>query len=263
MHEREAAEHGLRCLYQLIDLDLLGLQADALPELLRAVELMGFSGLNITHPCKQLILPLLNDLTEDARAIGAVNTVVLRGGKRMGHNTDWLGFRDGFLSGLPDASLANVVQLGAGGAGAAVAYSLLHLGAGRLTIIDPCASRCADLVERYRSRFGQERIHSSTDIEASLAGADGLVHATPSGMASRPGLPLPASLLRRNLWVAEIVYFPLETELLRAARALGCRTLDGSRMAVHQAVEAFRLFSGLDAEPERMHRQFIAQIQDR
>jgi shikimate dehydrogenase len=191
-----------------------------------------------------------------------VNTVILRNGKRTGHNTDWLGFRDGFLSGLPGASLANVVQLGAGGAGAAIAYALLHMGAGRLTIIDPCTSHCAELVEHYRSRFGRGRVCASTDIATSLAGANGLVHATPTGMASHPGLPLPASVLRSDLWVAEIVYFPLETELLRTARALGCRTLDGSRMAVHQAVGAFRLFSGSDADPDRMHQHFIAQTQE-
>lgn len=261
MHEREAQEHGLLCLYQLIDLEVLGLRADALPELLTAAERMGFAGLNITHPCKQLILPLLNDLSDDARAIGAVNTVVLRDGRRSGHNTDWVGFRENFAHGLPDAALGRIVQLGAGGGGAATAYALLKMGAGCLTIVDPDAERCAALVERYGAVFGGERIRASSDIEASMADADGLVHATPTGMVGHPGLPLPAALLRRDLWVADIVYFPLETELLRAAREAGCRTLDGGGMAVHQAIEAFRLFTGLEADAERMRRHFLAQLQ--
>jgi shikimate dehydrogenase len=134
------------------------------------------------------------------------------------------------------------------------------MGAGHVTVVDPAAGRRDALVGRYRAIFGQDRIAGSADIEASLAAADGLVHATPTGMDSHPGLPLPARLLRKELWVAEIVYFPLETELLRAARAAGCRTLDGSGMAINQAVEAFGLFSGLEANAERMSRHFLAQL---
>ena len=260
MHEREAAEHGLLCEYRLIDLETLGLEADALPEILEEAEHSGFAGLNITHPCKQSILPFLTDMSADAGLMGAVNTVVFFEGRRCGHNTDWLGFRDGFLRGLRGVSLERVVQLGAGGGGAATAYALLKMGAGHLDLVDPDETRCQALVDRYGAAFGPGRISVAADIEASLAVADGLVHATPTRMKSYPGLPLPGALLRSNLWVSEIVYFPLETELLRSARAVGCRTLDGSGMAVHQAIEAFRLFTGLEADPERMQQHFLAQL---
>jgi shikimate dehydrogenase len=96
------------------------------------------------------------------------------------------------------------------------------------------------------------------DLAAEVAAADGLVNCTPVGMAKLPGTPLPVALLRPALWVAEIVYFPLETELLRAARAIGCRTLDGGGMAVFQAVGAFRLFTGLEPDAARMQRHFAA-----
>lgn len=259
MHEREAAENGLRCEYRLIDLETLGLGAESLADLVNEAERDGFSGLNITHPCKQSIVSLLTDISEDAALMGAVNTVVFQRGRRFGHNTDWLGFRDGFLSGLKDVSLKHVVQLGAGGGGAATAYALLKMGAENIDLVDPDRRRCEALAERYNSAFGQGRIRVATDIEASLAAADGLVHATPTGMKNHPGMPLPGVLLQCNLWVAEIVYFPLETEFLRAARSAGCRTVDGSGMAVHQAIEAFRLFTGLEADPERMHQHFLAQ----
>ncbi|KTT47306.1 shikimate dehydrogenase, partial [Pseudomonas oryzihabitans] len=121
MHEREGDAQGLRYLYRLIDLDVLGLSADALPELLRAAQRTGFTGLNITFPCKQAIIPLLDDLSPEARGIGAVNTVVLADGRTVGHNTDCLGFAEGFRRGLPDVAKRLVVQLGAGGAGSAVA----------------------------------------------------------------------------------------------------------------------------------------------
>jgi shikimate dehydrogenase len=260
MHECEAAEHGVTCIYQLIDLDVLGLGIGELPELLTAAERMGFAGLNITHPCKQAILPLLTGLSGDAHSLGAVNTVVLHDGERIGHNTDWVGFSASFLRGLPDVPIDRIVQLGAGGAGAATAYAMLKMGAGHITIVDPDASRSSKLVERFASIFGEHRIESSADVEACLRGADGLIHATPTGMVGHPGIALPSHLLRPSLWVAEIVYFPLETELLRAARAAGCRALDGGWMAVQQAVEAFKLFSGLTPDPERMHRHFLASV---
>jgi shikimate dehydrogenase len=258
MQEREAQEHGLTCLYQLIDLDEPGRGPEALPELLTAAERVGFAGVNVTHPCKQAVLPLLTDLSEDARALGAVNTVVFRDGRRWGHNTDWLGFAAGFRRGLAGAAIGSVVQLGAGGAGAATAYAILKLGAGRLTIIDVDAGRGAALAARCTAVFGEGRAYASSDVAASLESADGLIHATPTGMFGHPGMALPASLLRPDLWVAEIVYFPLQTELLRAAQDAGCRTMNGSGMAVHQAVEAFRLFSGLEPDADRMHRHFAS-----
>ena len=89
-----------------------------------------------------------------------------------------------------------------------------------------------------------------------MAKADGLAHATPTGMASYPGLPLDPDLLRAEQWVAEIVYFPLETALLKAAKARGCRTLDGGGMAVFQAVRAFELFTGTTPDAERMMAHF-------
>jgi shikimate dehydrogenase len=258
MHEREAAEHGLACTYQLIALDERHCGPEALPELISDAERRGFAGLNITHPCKQAVLPLLTELSPDALALGAVNTVVFKSGKRTGHNTDWIGFYESFRRGLPGASVDRVVQLGAGGGGAATAYAILKLGAGHLTIVDIDAGRAAALAERCCALFGKGRAVYSTDAEASLQTAHGLIHATPTGMNAHPGLPMPAALLRSDLWVAEIVYFPLETELLRVARAAGCRTLDGSGMAVGQAIAAFRLFFGLEPDPERMHRHFLS-----
>jgi shikimate dehydrogenase len=256
MHEREADAQGLRCLYRLIDLDRLGIGPEALPELLVAAERMGFTGLNITFPCKQAVIPLLDELSAEARALNAVNTVVLKDGRRIGHNTDCSGFAESFRRGLPGARLDRVVVLGAGGAGAAVAYAALTLGAGEVAVFDLDRSRAEAAAARLSAAAGRVRL--TTDLVADMAVADGLIHATPTGMAKFPGLPLPAELLRPEQWVAEIVYFPLETGLLRVARARGCRTLDGGGMAVFQAVGAFRLFTGREPEAERMLRHFAA-----
>ncbi|MFJ3156993.1 shikimate dehydrogenase [Pseudomonas protegens] len=256
LHEQEGDAQHLRYLYQLIDLDQLGLDSSALPELLRAAEQMSFTGLNITFPCKQSILPLLDELSPEARGIGAVNTVVLKDGKRVGHNTDCLGFAEGFRRGLPDVARRQVVQMGAGGAGAAVAHALLSEGVEQLNIFDVEPQRAQSLADNLNQHFGSARARAGGDLSSALHSADGLVNTTPMGMAKLPGMPVPVELLRAQLWVAEIVYFPLETELLRNARALGCRTLDGGTMAVFQAVKAFELFSGQRADPQRMLAHF-------
>jgi shikimate dehydrogenase len=258
MHEKEGAEQGLRYAYRLIDLETRNLGAEALPELIDAAEREGFTGLNITHPCKQSVIPLLSDLSDDARALGAVNTVVFRRGKRFGHNTDWWGFAESFRRGLPNARLGHVVQLGAGGGGAAVAYAALKLGVKQLTLFDLDDDRARRLATALAVRFGKGRVVAGTDLAKSMSSADGLIHATPTGMVKYPGLPLPAALLHPRLWVAEIVYFPLETELLRVASRLGCRTLNGGGMAVFQAVEAFRLFTGITPDADRMQRHFAS-----
>ncbi|MFW6752381.1 shikimate dehydrogenase [Pseudomonas glycinae] len=256
LHEHEGDEQGLRYLYRLIDLDQLQLGSNALPDLLQAAERMNYTGLNITFPCKQAIIPLLDELSPEARGIGAVNTVVLKDGKRVGHNTDCLGFAEGFRRGLPDVTRERVVQMGAGGAGAAVAHALLSEGVRQLSIFDVDVERAESLANNLNQHFGAGRAVAGHDLASTLSQADGLVNTTPMGMAKLPGMPVPAALLRPELWVAEIVYFPLETELLRNARALGCRTLDGGNMAVFQAVKAFELFSGKVPDAQRMLAHF-------
>jgi shikimate dehydrogenase len=256
LHEREADQHGLRYLYRIIDVPVA--DADDAGRLVRLARRFGYTGLNITHPCKQTVVAHLDELSPDAATLGAVNTVTFDGDRAIGHNTDWTGFAQSFARGLPDAPTRRVVQLGAGGAGAAVAQAMLTLGADRLTVVDARPERARALAVELERRFGAGRARAASPGELAevLGGADGLVNATPNGMAAHPGLPLPAELLRPDLWVADIVYRPLETELLRRARERGCRTLDGGGMAVMQAAGAFELFTGIAPDRERMLRHF-------
>jgi shikimate dehydrogenase len=256
LHEREGAEQGLRYVYRLIDLEALGLDAGDLPDLLTAAKRFSFAGLNITHPCKQAVIPLLDELSPDAQALGAVNTVVVKEARLVGHNTDWWGFAESFRRELPDVPRDRVVQFGAGGAGAAVAHALLTLGAGAVDIIDTDEVRAESLAWALRERFGEKRACANPPLVRAMDEADGIVNTTPLGMAKYPGMAVPAKLLRPDLWVADIVYFPLETELLHQARARGCRTMSGGGMAVFQAVGAFRLFTGREPDAARMLRHF-------
>ncbi|OBZ95001.1 shikimate dehydrogenase [Pararhizobium polonicum] len=256
LHEREGALQGFDYRYELLDLAERGLPPSALPDLLAEEEARGFAGSNITHPCKQIVLEYLTDLSEDARMLGAVNTVVFKDGKRTGHNTDWYGFYESFQRNLPDVPRQHAVLLGAGGAGVAVAHAAMKLGIEHLSIFDQDVSRAERLADDLNSRFSTGRALAVTDVGKAMRSANGLIHATPTGMKDHPGLPIEASWLEPRHWVADIVYMPLTTELLALATRLGCRTLPGGGMTVFQAAAAFKLFSGVEPDAARMTDHF-------
>lgn len=256
MQEREGRECGLQVTYRLIDGERLGFGARDLSELLSWAQRLGFDGLNVTHPFKQVVPALLDEVSHDALDLGAVNTVLFREGRRLGRNTDWSGYARAFRAALPDAVGGRAVVVGAGGAGTAAGYGLLHLGVRHVAVLDVDPDRAHACAVRLAKRYGDDRVTVGTDLAAALADADGVVNATPVGMHGHPGTPVPASLLRPGLWVSDVVYFPLETELVRLARERGCRVLTGGGMAVQQAVGAFELFTGRVPDAERMARHF-------
>ncbi len=257
MQEREGREAGLSLTYRLIDLDRHGLTQSDLAEVLAWARRLGFDGLNITHPFKQAVVPLLDELSDDARDLGAVNTVVFRDGRMLGRNTDWSGYSRAFQDALPEAMDDRALLLGAGGAGVAVGYGLLRQGATHVAVLDNDVDKAKSCVERLATRFGDQRVSIAEDLEDALGDAQGLVNATPIGMHGHPGTAVPARMLRSDLWVSDVVYFPLQTELVSAARSRGCRVLSGGGMAVHQAVGAFEYFTGRRAEASRMTRHFL------
>ncbi|BCH35232.1 shikimate dehydrogenase (NADP(+)) [Mesorhizobium sp. L-8-10] len=255
MHESEAARLGLSCAYVLIDFDALRLDDGDLAGVLDAAARLGFRGVNVTYPFKQAVLPLLDDVAPEAGAIGAVNTVVF-GQMRVGHNTDCWGFAESFRRQMADVPLGRVAVFGAGGAGSAVATALVELGAREIAIVDSDDIRADELVRRLGG--GRAAFAVAQDARTAVLSADGLVNTTPVGMARHPGTPFPPEFLHAGQWVADVIYFPQETELLRRARAIGCRTLPGTGMAVGQAARAFELFTGRAADMGAMADHFGA-----
>ncbi|MCV9966947.1 shikimate dehydrogenase [Pararhizobium sp. BT-229] len=256
LHMEEGRQHGIDYRYDLIDLDALGVGPDALESLIAKAEAQGFAGLNITHPCKQAAIAHVDELSDDAAVLQSINTITFNNGKRKGHNTDWWGFQQGFRRGLPDVDLSHAVLIGAGGAGVAVAHALARMGTAKVTIFDVDPARVSAVMDRLVLVHPDCVFGAGKDLGAVLAGASGIVQATPIGMASHPGTPFDVDLLSANLWVAEIIYFPLETALLTAAAERGCKVLNGGGMAVFQAVGAFELFTGAAPDAERMIRHF-------
>ncbi|MEW9919349.1 shikimate dehydrogenase [Marimonas sp. MJW-29] len=259
MHEAEGRAHGLAYSYNSFDTDLAPWRGMALGAILDRVEAEGYRGLNITHPHKMAVIAHLDRLSGAAAVLGTVNTVVFDGAERVGHTTDYSGFAAALRASALAAKDKRVVQFGAGGAGSATALALVDAGA-RVTLIDKDADRPEALAAKLRAA----RPQSTIDIgPADLVHADGVVNATPLGMDAYPGMAFDPSALRPDAWVADIVYFPLETALTTAARARGLKVMNGGAMALYQAVDAFELITGLKADTGRMQETFDRLMAER
>jgi shikimate dehydrogenase len=256
LQEGEGAAQGRSLAYRLIDAAELGLGLDAAGDVLAWAVRLGFDGLNVTHPFKNVVLDLVDELSPEARALGAVNTVVIRDGRTVGHNTDWSGFASALSVTLPQAEGRDAVLLGAGGAGVAVGYGALRAGVRHLRVVDTDGTRAHAVVERLIAALGPGCATVHSDVSTALDGAGGLIQATPVGMTGSPGTPLDPDLIDPSQWVAEIIYFPHETELVHAVRARGCATMTGGAMAVFQHAAAYELFTGECADPTRMSTHF-------
>jgi shikimate dehydrogenase len=228
--------------------------------MLDGVRLLGFSGVNVTFPYKEAVIPLLDALAPGAAAIGTANTVVVRDGILTGHNTDATGFSSAFASVLGSPGEAPVALIGAGGVGRAIGFAMAEVGARALRIFDSDAAKAQALAVRLSDRL-DVRVCSS--VGEALAGAGGVINGTPIGMLPNRDSPVPANLLHKDMFVADAVYTPLHTPLLTAARAVGARLMTGRELCIHQAADAFRLFTGLEASRERIGAAFDAVIAKR
>jgi shikimate dehydrogenase len=257
LHIDAFAAAGITGHYHLMDVDRL--TGRTLQSLLEAARTAGFIGVNVTFPFKQAVIPLLDELSPEARQIGAVNTVTISpDGKTVGYNTDRSGFRLNFEDRLGRAAAEGktAVLVGAGGAGSAVAFALMELGVKRLIVHDQDEARATALAADVVAHFGAGRCRLAGRLTDEIAAADGVANATPVGMTGYPGNPVPVEALRSAHWVADVIYSPMQTELIKAAAAKGARTLTGGGMCVYQAVDAFRLFTGIAPDVARMHRTF-------
>ena len=259
LHEDAFAAAGIHGAYHLMDTDVL--VGRTLADLVAASRTVGFLGVNVTFPFKEAVVPMLDGLSPEAAQISAVNTVVIgRDGRMTGHNTDRIGFRRSFEESLGAAAVAGKTALlvGAGGAGRAVAFALMDLGVGTLLLHDQDAARAGALVDTLATHFGPKRARLARDVTTALAEAAGVANATPVGMRGISGNPLPMAAIEARHWVADVIYTPLETELVLSARAKGAKSFGGGGICVHQAAAAFQLFTGIAPDVERMHRVFRA-----
>ena len=228
MHELEGARHGMHYVYRTIEVDPDHVAPQDIEALLWAARRMGFNGLNVTHPVKQAVMPLLDELAVSAQRVGACNTIVFDDGRTVGHNTDVTGFGASF-----DASFGDAAR--------------------DLVIVDIDVARAQQLAARIAGlSAGRVRGAGPAELPRLLANADGVINATAFGMAAHPGTAFDPDLLAEDAWVGDIVYRPTETPLLTAARARGLRTMSGLGMAMGQAADAFEIFTGEPADRAAM-----------
>src|SRR3954468_9028366 len=258
MHEQAAAALGVRCHYQLIE--VAGADTATLRALLDGVRRMGFAGVNVTFPYKEAVIPLLDDMSDRARDIGAVNTVVVRDGRLIGHNTDTTGFERAVAPLVAQTGRGGVALIGAGGVGKAIAFALANLDVAGLRIFDTERARAEKLASLLPAG---KSITVADSVEEALQGVLGVVNGTPIGMLPNRGTPVPDHLLHADLWVADAVYSPLWTPLLKAAKARGARVLLGRELAIYQAADAFELFTGLAPSTDAMGAAFDKHMAER
>ena len=222
----------------------LAVAPDDLQAALRALPVLGFSGVNVTIPHKEAVLGLVDEVDPAAARIGAVNTITIgRDGRLIGANSDGFGFLENLRDGAPDwrAGDGPAVVLGAGGAARAVVVALLDAGVGELRVVNRTRARAEALAELDRGRC---RVFDWADREAALDGAAMLVNTTSCGMAGQPPLDILLNRLAPGAVVTDIVYVPLKTDLLARAAAEGFTAIDGLGMLLHQARPGFEAWFG-------------------
>jgi shikimate dehydrogenase len=247
MHERAAEALGLRCHYQLIE--IAGAGRDELKLLLEGVRRLGFAGINVTFPYKEAVIELLDEMSTGAAQIGAVNTVVVHDGRLTGHNTDTSGFARAITPLVAASSHGAVALIGAGGVGKAIAFALAGLGVSELRIFDSEHAKAERLAAQIE---GRGKTYVAQSVEDALRDAAGLINASPVGMLPNRNSPVPDHLLHPGLWVADAVYSPLWTPLLTAAKAEGAAVMTGRDLAIYQAADAFKLFTGMTPSATEM-----------
>lgn len=240
MHETAAARAGFELHYHLIEVAGAG-RAD-LAAILDGVRRMGFSGVNVTYPYKEAVVPLLDALSPEADAMGAVNTVVARDGVLTGHNTDATGFATAYRALGRNDGDAPVAIIGTGGVGKAIGFALAGSGVSHLRLLDSDRAKAQALASQIGERA---RVEICASVAEAVSGAAGIVNGTPIGMLPNRDSPVPAGLIQKSQWVADAVYHPLWTPLLKAAQKAGATVMTGRELSINQAVDAFALFTGV------------------
>ncbi|WP_121060945.1 shikimate dehydrogenase [Chachezhania antarctica] len=249
IHRHWLNAYGLSGHYIPMDID-----RDDLGDVIRTLPKMGFVGVNITVPHKEVVMEIADTITDRAILIGAVNTLIFRkDGKIMGDNTDGYGFMENIRAGAPhwDPKAGPVAVLGAGGAARAVVAALSDAGVPQILLTNRTRIRA----EKLKEEFGQ-RVKVTDWVQAGniIDEASLVVNTTSLGMVGQPELRVPLDGLTPETIVTDLVYNPLKTRLLAAAEEAGCTTVDGLGMLLHQAVPAFERWFGIRPEVDAAAR---------
>ncbi len=235
---------------------------DHLVDAAKALIPLGLCGLNITVPHKEKIIPYLDDLSEEAQLIGAVNTIEVKEGRLIGHNTDGRGFLRSLKEQAKfDPRGEKFLFIGSGGAARAVGFSLALAGAKKIIICDIDMQKADLLAQDIKEKTGVDTGTIDREaLAAHAAGAGCLINATPLGLKRSDPLPLPGDCIHKHQLVCDLVYNPPETHFLKAAKARKAKRLAGLGMLLFQGVIAFEIWTGDKAPVSVMKSALMRQI---
>lgn len=255
LHNFWLDEHGIDGVYVP-----LPVRPENLAQALRALPVLGFRGCNLTLPHKQTAISIVDRVDSLARRIGAVNTVVVApDGSLLGSNTDVYGFRESLRDAAPDwdPAAGAAVVLGAGGAARAVVAALIEAGAAEIRLLNRTLAHARRIADDLSAAPSRVSVYRWDERDALLAGAGLLVNTTSLGMAGEPDLAIDLAALPLAAIVVDIVYVPLQTGLLAAARARGNRVVDGLGMLLHQGRPGFAAWFGVPVQATRELRAAV------
>ena len=245
-----------------VSYDLIDLQAEdpaCFEETLRNCARAGYWGVNVTYPFKERAAKQVEIPSAVVKQIGAVNTVIFSAHSAdegtpvgRGYNTDYSGFLRAYQQRFPNQLPGAVGIVGTGGVGKPVAFGLAQLGARALRLYDLDAEKAAALAAQIRQAMPHVDVQACSNLHEVTAGMDGLVNCTPVGMYQHPGTPVPAEYIQRQRWAFDVIYTPLETEFMAAARQKGLAILSGYELFFYQGVDAFELFTGVQTDEAQL-----------
>lgn len=252
-----------------LGLDMIYISFEVKPSELKQAVMMiegaGMVGVNITIPHKEAVIKFLDDISEEAKLIGAVNTIVNKKGRLIGHNTDGYGY----ISSLKqewkfNPKGKNIIILGAGGAARGILAALAKKGAKSITVANRTLSRAVALVKAFKKKFPSVKFAAigldKNILKVCFQDANLLINTTSVGMKQRKALQIPLETLPKTAVVSDIVYNPLQTLLLKKAKALKLATHGGLGMLVHQGARSFKLWTGIDAPIDIMRKAALKAL---
>ena len=242
IHNRAFKRMGVDAVY-------LAFEVEDIKDAIRGIRGLGIQGASVTLPFKARVIPLLDELDPFAGKIGSVNTIVNKGGKLIGYNTDWFGA----LKALEEKVALNgkkVILLGAGGAARAIAFGLKEKGC-QVTIFNRSSERAAEVAAKLGCHY--QSLSALSLMDGGTLDAEILINATSVGMFPLESqTPIPKRVLKKGMIVMDIVYRPLQTKLLQEAREQGCQTIDGIEMLAYQGAAQLEIWTGQRPDIEQI-----------
>lgn len=253
LHELIGKIYDIDATYHLMDLS--SKENANIKEELKRCEDEGFHGVNVTHPYKIEAFKGIKTMAGFPEGLTSVNTVVFKEDGQIADNTDYLGFMQAYKTQFPKEKPGKVLMLGAGGVGLAIAFGLYKLQADEIIIHDMNEELKNSLLETLTS-IGVNARALKGDLVSEMKNADGLINATPLGMFQYPGCAFPDEGFGGQKWSFDAVYTPVNTEFLQKCEANKIVTISGFKLFLYQGIEAFKRFSGIDVDGEKIEKVF-------